>query len=62
MSTSDLDDEASYLLRRAREEKEQAASALHPDAIAAQTALAERYKTRAFMAQLDADEHFAMPD
>jgi len=53
---SELDEEAAYLLRRAREEKDQAVSAAHPNAIAAHRALAERYATRAFMAQLDADD------
>ncbi|TZG29452.1 hypothetical protein [Sphingomonas montanisoli] len=53
---TELDDEAAYLLRRAREEKEQAAAAAHPNATAAHRALAERYTTRALMAQIDADE------
>ncbi|RVT91085.1 hypothetical protein [Sphingomonas crocodyli] len=52
---TELDDEAAYLLRRAREEKEQAEAAVHPNATAAHNALAERYKTRAFIAQVEAE-------
>ena len=52
----ELYDEAAYLLRQAREEKEQAKAAAHPNATAAHRALAERYATRAFIAQVAADE------
>jgi hypothetical protein len=52
----EFDDEAAYLLRRARAEKEQAETAAHPRATAAHRALAERYATRAFMAQLGSDD------
>ncbi|MEH3157447.1 MAG: hypothetical protein PGN08_00150 [Sphingomonas taxi] len=53
---TELDDETAYLLRRAREEKAQAAAAGHPNASAAHEALAERYKTRALLVQIEADE------
>jgi hypothetical protein len=52
----DLDDEAAYLLDRAKQEERQAAAAGHPKASDAHRALSQRYATRAFMAQLDAGE------
>lgn len=52
----DLDDEAAYLLHRAKEEDRQAAAAKHPKASEAHRSLAQRYATRAFIAQLDAGE------
>jgi len=52
---SDLGDESSYFLLRARQEEEQAAAATKPQAAKAHRELAMRYSVKALFAQDEED-------
>jgi hypothetical protein len=53
---SDLGEESTYFLLRAKQEQEQAASATRPEAAAAHRELAMRYSVKALLTHADEDE------
>ncbi|MES2497262.1 MAG: hypothetical protein V4618_14210 [Pseudomonadota bacterium] len=53
---SDLGENSSYFLLRAKQEEEQAAAAEKPEAVAAHRELAMRYSVKALLAHVEDDE------